>query len=144
MAKRERLHSSSLTSLRKKGCPSGGPKVLSLLSITFERMFNLWIVNPLIIVFFSFYSSSCQIQSDSTQGNYTCDCPLGYSGRNCEILASLCTTNPCTNGGTCIQGPSGYMCICPPGDFDANNNCQKFTGCHQIPCRNGKSLLEEK
>lgn len=78
-------------------------------------------------------------QNEVEKGNYTCNCPLGYTGRNCESLASLCDVNPCSNGGTCIQGPSGYLCICPPGDFDENNNCRKYEGCHQSPCKNGMS-----
>lgn len=78
---------------------------------------------------------------DADLGNYTCECPLGFTGRNCESLPSLCDDNLCTNGGTCLQGPSGYLCVCPPGDFDEKNNCKKFTGCHQSPCRNGKKQL---
>lgn len=73
----------------------------------------------------------------TTDSNYTCDCPMGYSGRNCEQLASACSSdNHCVNGGTCIQGPSGYMCVCPPGDYDEKNNCQRFTSCDQSPCKN--------
>lgn len=88
--------------------------------------------------------SSFPIQTSGQKGNYTCDCPLGYTGRHCESLASLCANNPCTNGGTCIQGPSGYLCICPPGDLDEKNNCRRFTGCHEKPCRNGKKNKKKK
>ncbi|KAI1308976.1 Neurogenic locus protein delta [Halotydeus destructor] len=79
--------------------------------------------------------ATCRITADNS--NYTCECPLGFTGRNCDILASACPAdNPCVNGGTCIQGPSGYQCVCPPGDFDEKNNCERYQGCHQGPCKN--------
>src|SRR5688572_6819812 len=75
----------------------------------------------------------------SSGSNYTCECPLGFTGRHCDQLASACPAdkNPCVNGGTCIQGPSGYLCACPAGDYDPKNNCERYTSCRQSPCANG-------
>lgn len=90
--------------------------------------FNLLVLSNFFFFFFL---------PQTTDSNYTCDCPMGYSGRNCDQLASACSSdNPCVNGGTCIQGPSGYMCACPLGDFDEKNNCHQFTSCEQSPCKN--------
>lgn len=69
---------------------------------------------------------------------YHCACPDGYSGKNCQIGKSrrcsptwrrradltplslrpaehACVSNPCANGGTCHEVPSGFECHCPSG-----------------------------
>lgn len=76
---------------------------------------------------------------------YNCACSDGYSGKNCEIGESAnrtcrerdvchrsggrsslcssrrlsaehaCVSNPCANGGTCHEVPSGFECHCPAG-----------------------------
>uniref|UniRef100_A0A8C6SIA1 Delta-like protein n=1 Tax=Neogobius melanostomus TaxID=47308 RepID=A0A8C6SIA1_9GOBI len=46
---------------------------------------------------------------------YQCACPDGYSGKNCEIAEHACVSNPCANGATCHEVPSGFECHCPPG-----------------------------
>ena len=33
---------------------------------------------------------------------YTCDCPDGYFGVNCETDVDECNSHPCQNGGSCI------------------------------------------
>ena len=46
---------------------------------------------------------------------FRCICPPGYGGDLCE-LRKPCESNPCKNGGTCIQlGTNGFSCKCPPG-----------------------------
>jgi hypothetical protein len=45
---------------------------------------------------------------------YTCSCPLGYSGKNCETFA--CSNYLCYNGGRCAINAHGRAyCICPSG-----------------------------
>ncbi|CAG2100573.1 unnamed protein product, partial [Medioppia subpectinata] len=72
---------------------------------------------------------------NTTSNNYTCECPLGYSGKHCEIMASICTNNPCSNGATCLDGPSGYMCICRPG-YEGEHCQVRQTDCDPNPCHN--------
>ncbi|XP_063951777.1 protein crumbs-like [Lytechinus pictus] len=44
---------------------------------------------------------------------YSCTCPGGYHGVNCEIR--YCSSNPCQNGGTCKDAYVGYSCTCLGG-----------------------------
>ena len=38
----------------------------------------------------------------NTGADYTCSCPIGFSGRNCETrVVDKCSQNPCKNGGDC-------------------------------------------
>ncbi|KAM6948327.1 neurocan core protein-like [Aplochiton taeniatus] len=45
---------------------------------------------------------------------YSCYCPQGYTGENCEIDMDDCQSNPCENGGTCIDKIDTFVCLCLP------------------------------
>jgi len=45
----------------------------------------------------------------STQITYS----IFNSGYFCEIDIDECVTNKCYNGGTCIDGPNEFHCVCP-------------------------------
>ncbi|XP_055914618.1 cubilin homolog isoform X2 [Eupeodes corollae] len=72
-----------------------------------------------------------------------CSCPLGQIGNGvgpngCRASGtSPCLSNPCLNGGTCMDtGDGSYICVCPYG-FRAPN-CQRIANpCVTNPCRNG-------
>ena len=53
---------------------------------------------------------------------YTCICPPGKTGENCEYLENLCLTSPCSGFSTCLPTPGHFQCICPPGF--SGNLCQ--------------------
>ena len=52
------------------------------------------------------------------QGNYTCMCPHGYEGPNCQTRISSCKGKPCVNG-ICQERKDGdgYNCYCIPGKW---------------------------
>ncbi|KAM9720131.1 neurocan core protein-like isoform 1-T2 [Menidia menidia] len=59
---------------------------------------------------------------------YSCYCPQGYAGENCEIDVDDCQSEPCENGGTCVDKIDSFLCLCLPsygGDM-----CEKdIEGC---------------
>ncbi|GFO38964.1 fibropellin-1 [Plakobranchus ocellatus] len=50
---------------------------------------------------------------------YTCRCPDGYEGSQCQREIDECLTFPvdqlCQNGGTCVDEFLGISCLCPQG-----------------------------
>ena len=75
---------------------------------------------------------------------YSCTCPDGITGVNCESLKNPCVnTNPCVNNSTCIDvstftNPSSYVCYCEPGY--TGPNCEvRLSVCDLKPvkCLNG-------
>lgn len=68
-------------------------------------------------------NASCQ----NLQGSYSCSCKPGFSGdgKVCTYVDE-CASNPCTNGGTCVDGINGYTCTCPLNY--RGNRCEKV-GC---------------
>ncbi|XP_075467242.1 neurocan core protein [Ascaphus truei] len=59
---------------------------------------------------------------------YSCICQHGYTGENCEIDIDDCLSNPCQNGGTCIDEINSFLCLCLPSY--GGNMCDKDTeGC---------------
>ncbi|XP_043472287.1 sushi, von Willebrand factor type A, EGF and pentraxin domain-containing protein 1-like isoform X2 [Leptopilina heterotoma] len=59
--------------------------------------------------------------------SYRCECPDGYTGKDCLTRINYCNQMPCKNGGKCISTPLNYTCQCP----------QIFTGPN---CENELSL----
>jgi Notch-like protein len=62
-------------------------------------------------------------------------CPLGYTGANCETNINDCASNPCQHGGTCTDGVGGYTCTCVPG-YDGTNCENDIDDCASNPCQN--------
>ncbi|XP_031559044.1 delta-like protein C, partial [Actinia tenebrosa] len=73
--------------------------------------------------------------NNGNNGTYTCSCPFGYTGQECQTYMS-CSSSPCRNGGTCFNGNnSTYTCSCPSGY--TGQQCQTYMPCNSNPCRNG-------
>ncbi|XP_029687135.1 neurocan core protein-like isoform X1 [Takifugu rubripes] len=59
---------------------------------------------------------------------YSCYCPQGYAGENCEIDVDDCQSEPCENGGTCIDKIDSFLCLCLPSY--EGDRCEKdIEGC---------------
>ncbi|XP_077472115.1 neurocan core protein-like [Stigmatopora argus] len=59
---------------------------------------------------------------------YSCYCPQGYAGENCEIDVDDCQSEPCENGGTCVDKIDSFLCLCLPSY--GGDACEKdIEGC---------------
>ena len=59
--------------------------------------------------------------------------PLSFQG---NFLGTVLFSDPCVNGGTCIDGVGEYNCVCVDGF--AGHNCQnEIDECASNPCEHG-------
>ncbi|CAH1226137.1 NOTCH2 [Branchiostoma lanceolatum] len=64
--------------------------------------------------------------------NVFCSCQPGYTGLNCETDIDECASDPCLNGGTCLEHTGYFHCVCPnpfTGDL-----CETDSRCSPNPC----------
>jgi hypothetical protein len=69
------------------------------------------------------------------------NCPAGYGGLNCATNLDDCASNPCQNGGTCVDGVASYTCTCPAGWTGTNCQQQVFAQNCQGLDANGDALI---
>ncbi|XP_011643457.1 neurogenic locus protein delta [Pogonomyrmex barbatus] len=106
------------------------------------------------------------------QGSYTCSCPSGFTGTECQTPLFDCHSKPCLNGGTCTMTESSttsyvngtgtelssssrqqqqqqqqqhrrsYRCTCPSGW--RGRHCEITTrSCRDSPCRHGATCEDD-
>lgn len=67
----------------------------------------------------------CQAENVSSYIGNKCNCFTGWTGKFCSNRVDVCHSNPCLNGGICLQGSSlDYFCKCLEGY--AGYNCQIY------------------
>ncbi|XP_072525671.1 protein jagged-1b isoform X3 [Salminus brasiliensis] len=75
---------------------------------------------------------SCRSQAG---GQFSCECQEGFRGTYCHENINDCESNPCRNGGTCIDKVNMYQCICADGWEGAH--CEiNIDDCSLKPCLN--------
>ncbi|XP_052688263.1 uncharacterized protein LOC128166866 isoform X3 [Crassostrea angulata] len=70
--------------------------------------------------------------SNTTDGDFFCCCPEGYTGSQCDRDINECQSSPCQYGGTCFNTNGGYICKCHPRF--RGMNCETPTTCADNPC----------
>jgi len=70
------------------------------------------------------------------QGRYTCHCPPGWEGSNCEKNVDDCAENPCLLGANCTDLVNDFACECPQG-FGGKRCQEKIDLCSDAECVNG-------
>ncbi|XP_053390840.1 fibropellin-1-like, partial [Mercenaria mercenaria] len=67
---------------------------------------------------------------------FHCLCPSGYTGKKCEININECQSQPCLNGGVCVDTIGDFKCNCSSGFV--GNTCEiDVNECISQPCLNG-------
>lgn len=69
-----------------------------------------------------------------TFNDFTCSCPEEFTGKTCETRV-WCVSNPCVNGGRCVDLPDGYEC---------KNSKDSHSLCKLPKARNAESLSEAR
>lgn len=54
----------------------------------------------------------CFFFPQETVSGYVCKCESGWTGVNCTENINECLSNPCLNGGTCVDGVNAFNCEC--------------------------------
>lgn len=78
------------------------------------------------------------LPAQESEKGYTCECPRGFEGADCDHKKLTCADAPCFHEGKCRETENGhaYMCECPAG-YTGLNCERKVDKCTMLQCTNG-------
>ena len=69
----------------------------------------------------------------NTTLSFEVECLPGFAEESC---AALCSTDNCSNNGTCLQSVSGFTCVCK-GNFTGETCDTRINDCQDVDCNDG-------
>ena len=81
--------------------------------------------------------ATCHDIIDGVTDSFNCSCLPGYEGTYCEKNINECMSNPCINGGFCVDYINEYKCLCQPDTEGVNCEIVIENLCADSPCANG-------
>ncbi|EEZ98818.2 protein crumbs [Tribolium castaneum] len=83
----------------------------------------------------------------SWNGYFNCSCSPGFTGQLCEIPVDSqpnCNSNPCQNGGSCFDKPTGgFYCNCTDQWMGTYCN-ESYDVCKLEPCQNNATCISSQ
>ncbi|KAK2535280.1 Crb2 [Columba livia] len=74
--------------------------------------------------------------SYSQAAGFLCWCQPGFTGETCFMNIDECESQPCQNGGLCVDRVDGFLCHCLPG-YSGVECAVNINECEEGPCKNG-------
>jgi hypothetical protein len=68
-------------------------------------------------------------------------CPLGFTGKICNVDIDYCASMPCLNNGTCFDGTTSFTCQCPDG-FEGDQCQINIDECENATCLNNGICID--
>nr|XP_002121384.2 fibropellin-1-like isoform X1 [Ciona intestinalis] len=80
--------------------------------------------------------STCQTKtSDGGAATFECICRDGFTGVTCQTEIDECDSDPCLNGGICVDYVNSFECACAVGwEGVLCESEEKIDGCSSNPC----------
>ncbi|KAL9952679.1 hypothetical protein ACROYT_G039970 [Oculina patagonica] len=79
---------------------------------------------------------------DYEQGDFSCTCQPGYTGKTCQTETDECSSSPCKNRATCIDQVNGFRCVCKAG-YSGKQCKTDINECSSNPCKNGAICTDQ-
>lgn len=79
-------------------------------------------------------NGTCRVLPGSNSND--CVCAPGYTGEYCETDINECNSNPCENGGHCVDSRNSYNCLCGHTGYEGVNCELNINECLENPCLN--------